>query len=208
MKNLILVRHGEAEHMVGDLIGGSSDTALTGRGLRQAQLTAGRLARDFGADGFQLYASDLRRAQQTALAIQEQSGQAIIFDPRLRELDNGAAAGLTRAEAKKLYRPPTQPMLDWVPYPDAESWRAFLARLTPCLEMLAQQEGTLVVVSHSLVLRAAVGWWLRLTEPQIENTYFTFSPCSLTWLMWSNWGSPGLHTLNDTAHLNGAGTER
>lgn len=208
MKNLVLVRHGEAEHMVGDLVGGSSDTALTRRGLHQAQLTAARLVRDFGAGGFQLYASDLRRARQTAQAIQEQSGKAIIFDQRLRELDNGAAAGLTRAEAKKLYRPPSDPILDWVPYPRAESWHTFVARLTPCLEMLAQQEDTLVVVSHSQVLRAAVGWWLRLTEAQIENTYFMFSPCSLTWLTWSNWGIPGLNTLNDTAHLNGAGTER
>lgn len=63
---LILVRHGESEHLRRRVAGGpKGDTGLTATGRSQVELLAARLART-GCRGAALYSSPLRRAKETA----------------------------------------------------------------------------------------------------------------------------------------------
>jgi 2,3-bisphosphoglycerate-dependent phosphoglycerate mutase len=88
---LWLVRHGESTWNVAGLAQGHNDEAeLTGRGLRQAADAAAQ----FGYRPVRaIYASDLRRAQQTAAAFAAVLGLPVHADARLRERSLGVLEG-------------------------------------------------------------------------------------------------------------------
>jgi broad specificity phosphatase PhoE len=86
-----LVRHGESTWNTAGLCQGHNDEAeLTERGLRQATEAAAQ----FGYRPVRaIYASDLRRAQQTAAAFSAVLGLPVHTDPRLRERCLGVLEG-------------------------------------------------------------------------------------------------------------------
>jgi probable phosphoglycerate mutase len=92
---LWLVRHGESTWNTIGLAQGHRDEArLTRRGTRQARIVAYRLGnRPVRA----LFASDLRRAMQTAAPLALALGLAIAPDIRLRERSLGALEGMATA---------------------------------------------------------------------------------------------------------------
>ena len=69
MKELVLVRHGEAEHMVKGISGGWTDLPLTDRGKKQIEITANRLKELFESRIEIIYTSDLMRASESAKII-------------------------------------------------------------------------------------------------------------------------------------------
>ena len=88
---LWLVRHGESTWNVAGLAQGQHDQAeLTSRGVRQASDAAWRF-RDHPIRA--IYASDLRRARQTAAAFAAVVGVPVFTDARLRERRLGALEG-------------------------------------------------------------------------------------------------------------------
>jgi 2,3-bisphosphoglycerate-dependent phosphoglycerate mutase len=97
---LWLVRHGESTWNVLGLAQGHDDQArLTRRGLAQARAVAGELG---GYPIGTLYASDLRRARQTAAPLAAALGLRVRYDVRLRErclgvLEGSAAAAVSPA---------------------------------------------------------------------------------------------------------------
>jgi len=88
---LWLVRHGESTWNIAGLAQGHNDEAeLTERGLRQAAEAAAQ----FGYRPVRaIYASDLRRAQQTAAAFAAVLGLPVHPDARLRERSLGVLEG-------------------------------------------------------------------------------------------------------------------
>ena len=88
---LWLVRHGESTWNIAGLAQGHNDEAeLTERGLRQAADAAAQ----FGYRPVRaIYASDLRRAQQTAAAFAAVLGLPVYTDARLRERSLGVLEG-------------------------------------------------------------------------------------------------------------------
>jgi broad specificity phosphatase PhoE len=88
---LWLVRHGESTWNIAGLAQGHNDEAeLTQRGLRQAAEAAAQ----FGYRPVRaIYASDLRRAEQTAAAFAGVLGLPVYTDARLRERSLGILEG-------------------------------------------------------------------------------------------------------------------
>lgn len=85
---LIVVRHGQTAHNAGRRLQGHSDTPLDEVGLTQArQLAAHLQAR--GVRAPRLHSSDLRRAAQTAGALQAVLGGAVTLHGALREIRMG-----------------------------------------------------------------------------------------------------------------------
>jgi broad specificity phosphatase PhoE len=113
---LWLVRHGESTWNTTGLAQGHNDQAeLTGRGLRQAAEAAeqfrGRAVRA-------IYASDLRRARQTAAAFGRVLALPVFTDARLRERSLGVLEGtassaispsVTGLDAGRVVDPDTRP---------------------------------------------------------------------------------------------------
>jgi broad specificity phosphatase PhoE len=88
---LWLVRHGESTWNVAGLAQGHDDQAeLTDLGLRQAVEAAGEFR---GRQVRAIFASDLRRARQTAAAFAEVLGLPVHADARLRERSLGVLEG-------------------------------------------------------------------------------------------------------------------
>src|SRR5437588_1248938 len=88
---LILVRHGQTACNLREVWHGWDNCELTEAGLRQAEQTAARLAREPIAA---VYSSDSRRALQTARAIAAPHGIDPILEPGLRERNAGEFEGV------------------------------------------------------------------------------------------------------------------
>lgn len=93
---LVLVRHGESHWNAEQRWQGHDGTGLTERGRRQAEAVAAVVA-DRYADVTLLARSDLERVAETAAPLEDRLARPVVVDPRLRELDVGTWAGMTRA---------------------------------------------------------------------------------------------------------------
>lgn len=80
MKELVLVRHGEPEHLVKGMVGGWTDLPLTDRGRKQIEITANRLKDLFESRIEIIYSSDLVRASESAKIIQERFDVPLVID--------------------------------------------------------------------------------------------------------------------------------
>lgn len=206
METVILIRHGEAEHMVSDLTGGWSQTPLTEKGRAQVRALATRLERDLEGVDYAFYCSDLKRARQTADIIAEAVGREPIPSRELREFNNGVAADKSTAEVSHLYRPPSDPIMDWQPYPEAETWRRFYRRIAAFMDAIhAEESRPTLIVSHAGTIVNLVAWWIRLEEATLSYTTFNTSPASLSVLNVTPLNERSVERLNDAAHLHKLG---
>ena len=184
---------------------GGSDIALSDEGRAQAQALALAL-RDDRFDA--IYASDLRRAIETARIIAGLHGLDVRLDPRIREFDFGAWEGLTwdeiterwpefrdqRATAAKLYQPQGGETFERV----CERVRAFLD------DVRRRPEEGVLVVTHAGVLHAVLavlGETLR--DRPADGLSVSFSQASITRIA-MNGDEARIITLNDVSHLDPA----
>lgn len=200
MFDLHLVRHGESTWNTLGLAQGHNDRAeLTSRGQRQAAEAAMR----FGGHRVRaLYASDLRRALQTAASFSGVLGLPVFADSRLRERGLGVLEG-TPAVA---IDPALTGLADGrVTDPDArpaggESVRDLYQRAAGFAEELAavhsddiDQAGDVVVVAHGGTLRVLEAYLTgvpveQMAWPPLENARVLRIP---GYVMQSHLKSPG-----------------
>ncbi|MBA0050988.1 histidine phosphatase family protein [Streptomyces sp. AJS327] len=179
---LLLVRHGETEWHAENRYAGSSDVALTARGLRQAD-ELGRWAATHGADA--VACSPLSRARRTAAPAAEALGLRPEVYEGLREMHFGWGEGRTIAEmeaedAEIVRRFRDDP--EGGAFPDAELPSSAAARATAALRELAGRHagGTVLVVAHNSLLRVALCGLLdipvgryRAIFPRLDNAAVT-----------------------------------
>ena len=203
IKNLYLIRHGEAQHLVGEgLTGGWTDSNLTEKGRNQASLTGKRILDLLGRVDSQLYCSDFSRAIETAEIIGSYIDQNPLPVEELREQNNGNAANLSTEEARKIAYPMSEPLMDWIHYPNAESWRGLNSRVFEFMNGIEQEsKETVIIVSHRRTILAIIHWWLEFSEDYIKKVSFDIEPCSLTYLRINKWREKTISRLNDTLHL-------
>src|SRR6266568_1878780 len=155
---LWLVRHGESTWNTLGLAQGHCDQArLTRLGQRQAWAVASQLRdRPVGA----LYASDLRRALETAAPLAEVTGLTVARDPRLRErclgVLEGAATGAIGPAANGLRG-------DEVVEPDAHPEGGDSLRGIPVERMKWEP------LSNGCIMRSPEGWPAVWPAPQHES---------------------------------------
>ena len=95
MTTLLIARHGETDWNREGRWQGWADPPLNETGRAQARRLADEL-RETSFDA--VYASDLRRAFETAEILAAPHGVAVVADAGLREIDIGSWSGLTRPE--------------------------------------------------------------------------------------------------------------
>jgi len=143
MTNLYLIRHGEALGAVHEMIG---NTALSPRGVMQAEHLRDRLAATGEIAADVLIASTFVRARQTAEIIAPALGLPVVFDDEVQELRDGAAEGMRFDEYRAKFgevNPRETPFRAVAP--SGESWGHFAFR--------RQYEGkTIVIVCHGGVI--------------------------------------------------------
>jgi broad specificity phosphatase PhoE len=155
---MILVRHGQSTWNREHRIQGQLDPPLSDEGRRQAEVLGRRLARRPLA-GF--YASDLKRAFETAEAIGALVDLAPEPTPGLREIYLGDWEGLRTEEIAERFpdawaRWSEEP--DWDLVPGGEGAVRFEARVIATLDEILDRHshGDILVVTHGGVIQVAL----------------------------------------------------
>ena len=208
MTRLVLVRHGEAQAYLEQVVAGEKGcTGLSDEGRRQAQALAERLARtDELAPVDALYASVLPRAVETAAIIAPAVGAGgaleIEQDCDLCELHPGECDGMTWDEFRSRYGVEDG---QWDPErvmsPGGESWLGFIERVRGGLGRLVEKhpDDTVVVACHGGVIIASMVIGLGVA-PVGGNFREGPANTSLTeWLIED--GTWKIVRYNDHAHL-------
>jgi phosphoserine phosphatase len=151
---VLLARHGESDWNASGRYQGHADRPLTERGRRHAEELSARLAH-VPLDA--VYASDLRRARETAAAVAKAHGLELETLPELREVDVGSWSGLTREEAERRFPAGFRRWLEWdVGWDDGETYDQLAERVLAAVRRLAARHpgGRILVVSHGGSVRA------------------------------------------------------
>jgi broad specificity phosphatase PhoE len=153
---LVLARHGETEWNSDTVYRGRADIGLSAAGRLQAELLAARFA---GRELAFLGSSPLLRAHDTAVAIAASTGTELQVVDELTDLDCGAWQGLSDSQVKERYpelrrRWRTAPHT--VTLPGGESLGDVEARVAALLDRVLQMDGTILLVSHRVVLKVTI----------------------------------------------------
>lgn len=162
LNTIYLLRHGETEWNVAGRFQGRLDSALTGKGIAQAEACGRRLA-EIAGEVDAVFASPLGRARQT-MSIIGGFGPfpAAQWDERLAEVSIGSWDGLTQIDIDARWPGVLDgtTAFDWFfRSPDGESYDAAADRVRHWLDDL---QGVVVAVSHGLVGRLIRGAYLGL----------------------------------------------
>jgi probable phosphoglycerate mutase len=155
---VLLARHGETDWNRDGRFQGHADPPLNEPGRAQAAELAERLA----ADGITaLYASDLRRARETASIVADRLDLEVSLHPGLREIDVGEFQSLTRDEIDIRW-PAAQARFEELGYGwlDGETLDDLSARVVGAvLEIATRHPGEHVLaVGHGGTIRAALAY--------------------------------------------------
>lgn len=173
---LLLVRHGETEGNVTQVMQGIDDQ-LTERGRRQARAIAKFLATR--NDIHHLYTSPLVRAVETAQAVGAMLSIAPELRPGLAEINVGRAVGYTLSDW--LARFPKAGGVDYA-FPDGESGRQLGMRVAAELDHIItthrHEDGATIVISHG----GALAWGVAHLLGEVYDSWphHHFDNCSLT----------------------------
>ena len=171
MTTLILVRHGETDWNRSGRWQGHADAPLNDRGRDQARALADEL---LDAHVAAVYASDLRRARETAEIIADRLGRPVEIDPRLREVDVGGWAGLTTAEIEARFPDSVARWYRGDPghaFEGGETYAAMGERVVAALaDIAARHPGEqVVVVLHGGPIRALLAHAGGITYAEQRN---------------------------------------
>jgi len=200
LTRVLLVRHGRTSWNHAARYQGHTDVALSEIGRKQAQLLAQRLAKE---EIKAVYASDLRRALETAKILAEPHNLAVETLPGLREINFGYWEGLTFAEisekykdlAERWYSAPAE-----VQIPGGETFFQLKERVySTVLELVKKHnQETIVVVTHAGPIRALI---CALFNIDLNYAFrIRQDNCALSIIEFYE-GTGILCLLNDTSHL-------
>jgi alpha-ribazole phosphatase len=196
---LLLARHGETDYNQQWRFQGRTDLGLNRAGRRQAERLRHRLSRE-PIDV--IYASKLKRAEETAEIIARGHGLRVEFRENLAELDFGKFEGMTHAEIVESYPDWRPGDFDFTAY-GGESLGQLARRIRAFAKELRSDnpaDANILVIAHSGSLRVLLCVLLGIA---IENwRRFHLAPASLT-VVEDFGGEPVLTLLNDVSHLKG-----
>jgi probable phosphoglycerate mutase len=222
---IVLLRHGEPDWTPGGGLA-VADAALTARGRLQAEVAAAALA-PLRLDA--IYASPLRRAQETAEPLAKASGLAVETVDGLAEIGI-PLEGVSQPEVDSYFRRGAMRRLGehWNGWPGGESFREFHGRVTGALAVLLERHGmqpqredeftvwslpphrsrialvahggtNAVALTHLLDVPAVPWEWNRFEMELAAYAVVQSRPVGMTGFVWS------LQNFNELDHLRGAG---
>jgi len=169
--NLLVIRHGQSEADILEVMEGRADFNLTDLGKKQALLMADWIAQNYKVD--KIFSSPLKRASQTATILSERIGIEIIYDDDLMEWQNGIIAGMPYEEARVKY-PKPEPKYSHTAVYKQESDIHFRMRAETILSKIIYEnpiDSTIAVFSHGGLINQLFNSFLRL--PITSNNVYT-----------------------------------
>ena len=168
---LWLIRHGEVEARYQKTFGGRIDMDLSPRGRTQAGILAGYLGgKTFDA----IYASPMKRVQQTLAPLLKNGTPAQTILPGLREVDFGDWTGFNWEQVREKFGVHPYDWLDEIELgavPNGETGAEFRARVETCLFDIIRRHpgGTAAIFCHGGVIRMMLAILLELPLPRTNS---------------------------------------
>jgi len=206
MRDLYVVTHPEATHVVDGLVGGWYDSGLTSRGVEQAQRIADVLAEQVQpAVRALLCSSDLRRTRRTAEAIASRLDVDLVLDPGLREQSYGAADGLPVGTMAFLPPPVGSDRLRHHDGVKGSETRLDVAtRVYAAVDrVVAAGAEQAVIVTHGGSATFVIAAWIGMPLESLGRVKFKVAPGSVSVLRDDGSGERQVVRLNKTTHLDG-----
>ena len=196
---LLLIRH--ALPVRRELLHGAADPELSEDGQTQADLLAGYLKSEH-LDA--VYASPLKRAQQTAQPMADQRAVEVITSAGVAEWDQNSSEYVPVEELKAANDPRWQAMLDGT-WDSDESEEAFRDRTLAAIETIIADHGgqRVAIVCHGGVINGYLSEILGLTE--FARGFFYPNYTSIHRIAAASSGERSIVTINETSHLRGTG---
>jgi 2,3-bisphosphoglycerate-dependent phosphoglycerate mutase len=168
---LLLIRHGQTEWNKIRRWQGQTDVPLSELGVVQARDVALQLANHtFDV----IISSDLQRALQTAVIINEHHNHEIKLEPLLREQHYGIAQGLMRDEVPQQFsevehKPFGQPEPEYN-VPEAETYVQLVDRASRILHHIIDTHAgkTVLIVAHGSLIRSLIRYALKNHRIAVE----------------------------------------
>ena len=146
---IYLMRHGADPD---NRYGGWSGYGLTETGSKEVHKAKHKLL-DKGITS--IYASDLKRAKETAEIVADSLSLDITYLPQFREVNNGLLAGMKKVEAVEKYPGKYFRTLDWAEtWPEGESPEQFFCRIKSAWYNFKKKVGSrnVLLVTHGGVI--------------------------------------------------------
>ena len=165
---LLLIRHGEVEKSYQGVFGGRIDMNLSERGHEQAKLLAKFLrGKQFDA----IYASPMKRVQQTFAPSRKHHPAKAVVMPGLREIDFGDWTGFGWDAVREKFGIQPYEWLDKIELgvvPNGESTVHFRKRVELCLRRAIRENRgkTVAIFCHGGVIRMMLALLLDLPLPK------------------------------------------
>jgi broad specificity phosphatase PhoE len=168
---LFLLRHGEVEDRYHRVFGGSIDMELSPRGHEQARALATFLRRR-PIDA--IYASPMRRAQQTLAPLAGHCPAPAVTRTEFREVDFGDWTGLTWEQVHSRHQVSAFDWLDRIEHAkieNAETGPSFRARVEPALRQIVRDHAgqSVAIVCHGGVIRMMLSILLDWPLPRMAS---------------------------------------
>ena len=174
---LLLVRHGEVEARYQKKFGGWIDMNLSPNGKRQAKVLANYLrSKTIEA----IYASPMKRVQQTVAPTLKLNGHKQTIMDGLREINFGDWSGLGWQEVEELFQFRSHEWLDQIHYQGCPTARAVRLSagawsLLTC-EIIAKHRGQNVAIfCHGGVIRMILSILIKLPLPKSNHFDIVFA---------------------------------
>jgi broad specificity phosphatase PhoE len=181
---LLLIRHAEVEARYQGVFGGRIDMGLSPRGHEQAATLAKYLrSKPLNA----IYASPMKRVQQTLAPLLVNGAPKPIIFPDLREVDFGDWTGLSWGDVQEKFGVSAFSWLEQLAcggIANADCGETLGERVEPCLErILAEPAGQQVAIfCHGGIIRVLLSILLRW--PLSSMSMFEIEYASLTQVVW------------------------
>ena len=201
MKNIITVQHTQSVHHTNGMVGSWTDWDLTELGKKQADNIGKKLKEELAGQAVVLYSSDLKRAKQTAEAIAKQLGVQPIFRMELRERNIGKCCGKSVQWLRENRECPEKTVDDKL-FSDGESRRDAWNRLRPFYEeMMANDEETIIIVSHGDLLSIWNAMFLGLTVEFVREVEIRGSAGGVSHMIVSDEGKRLVRQISDLSYV-------
>lgn len=182
MTRLAVVRHGETIWHVENRYAGSTDIALSPRGVEQAEQLANWAC---SANLAAIWVSPLLRARETVAPSERVTGMTARVDSRLREIHFGQGEGLTNAEIRQSFPEAfaafqSDPVVHHLP--GGENPRDVSLRALECFKEIATMHprGRVLVVTHNTLIRVVLCQLLGVPLSKYRTAFPTIANGALT----------------------------
>lgn len=200
MLRLLLVRHGQTLWNHVSRYQGHTDVALSDIGREQARLLAQRLRKE---EVTAVYASDLKRAYETAEILSAPHGLPVKAVPELREIHFGVWEGLTFKEIQEQYSDLAERWYQYpatVRIPQGETFEELKERAYGAVMNLVQKHdaGSIIVVAHGGTIRTII---CGLLDIDLNHAFHIRQDNGALNIIEFYEGYSVLTLLNDVSHL-------